>query len=149
MNNKVSLRERIRENLVQAMENAGINQVQLAEKLNISKGTVNNWTRGNNSPDVDMVPKICEVLGISIVSLYSPCLSEQSNSLTSISNEALKLAHDYEMLDDRGRSMVRGLADMEMKYTAKRTEKKLKRKMKKPRFQKKSRFMLQRYIISR
>ena len=51
----ISLRERIRINLVTAMENAGINQVQLADKLNISKGTVNNWTRGNNSPDVDMV----------------------------------------------------------------------------------------------
>lgn len=66
-NRTISLRERIRLNLVAAMENAGINQVQLAEKLNISKGTVNNWTRGNNSPDVDMVPKICEVLGISIL----------------------------------------------------------------------------------
>lgn len=47
----ISLRERIRINLITAMENAGINQVQLADKLNISKGTVNNWTRGNNSPD--------------------------------------------------------------------------------------------------
>ena len=68
----ISLRERIRLNLVSAMENSGINQVQLAEKLAISKGTVNNWTRGNNSPDVDMVPKICEVLGISVMDLYSP-----------------------------------------------------------------------------
>lgn len=68
----ISLRERIRLNLVAAMENAGINQVQLADKLNISKGTVNNWTRGNNSPDVDMVPRICDVLGISVLSLYSP-----------------------------------------------------------------------------
>ncbi len=68
----ISLRERIRLNLVAAMENAGINQVQLADKLNISKGTVNNWTRGNNSPDVDMVPRICDVLGISVLSIYSP-----------------------------------------------------------------------------
>ena len=54
------------------MESANINQVQLAEKLGISKGTVNNWARGNNSPDVDMVPKICDVLGISVLDLYSP-----------------------------------------------------------------------------
>lgn len=69
---EISLRERIRLNLISAMEQANINQVQMAEKLGISKGTVNNWARGNNSPDVDMVPKICKVLGISILDLYSP-----------------------------------------------------------------------------
>lgn len=74
---EISLRERIRQNLVSSMEKADINQVQLAEKLGISKGTVNNWTRGNNSPDVDMVPKICGVLGISILDLYSPSESER------------------------------------------------------------------------
>lgn len=69
---EISLRERIRLNLLSSMEQANINQVQLAEKLGISKGTVNNWARGNNSPDVDMVPKICKVLGISVLDLYSP-----------------------------------------------------------------------------
>lgn len=129
LTNRISLRERIRTNLVCAMENAGINQVQLAEKLNISKGTVNNWTRGNNSPDVDMVPKICEVLGISITSLYSPTISERvepANIKTapSMSDEALRLAKDYDtMLDDRGRRMVRGLTDLEIGYAAKRAEK--------------------------
>lgn len=83
-NRTISLRERIRLNLVAAMENAGINQVQLAEKLNISKGTVNNWTRGNNSPDVDMVPKICEVLGISILALYSPTEFESPETANEI-----------------------------------------------------------------
>ena len=51
---EISLRERIRLNLVSSMEAANINQVQLADKLGISKGTVNNWARGNNSPDVVM-----------------------------------------------------------------------------------------------
>ena len=68
---EISLRERIRLNLISAMKRADVNQVQLAEKLGISKGTVNNWARGNNSPDVDMVPKICNVLGISILDLFS------------------------------------------------------------------------------
>lgn len=53
---EMSLRERIRLNLVSSMEAANINQVQLADKLGISKGTVNNWARGNNSPDVEFEP---------------------------------------------------------------------------------------------
>lgn len=76
----ISLRERIRINLISAMESANINQVQLAEKLGISKGTVNNWARGNNSPDVDMVPKICDVLGISVLDLYSPTKFESQEN---------------------------------------------------------------------
>lgn len=83
---EVSLRERIRLNLLSAMECANINQVQLAEKLGISKGTVNNWARGNNSPDVDMVPKICDVLGISILDLYAPTEFEQPDSIPSEKN---------------------------------------------------------------
>ena len=58
----VSLRERMRINLVSAMKKAGLTQVSLADRLDISKGTVNNWIRGNNSPDVDMVPRICKAL---------------------------------------------------------------------------------------
>ena len=60
MNMSISLRERIRINLISAMSAANINQVQLAERLGIKKGTVNNWVRGNNSPDVDMVVSVTE-----------------------------------------------------------------------------------------
>lgn len=101
MKKEISLRERIRINLISAMEKAGINQVQLAEKLNISKGTVNNWIKGNNSPDVDMVPKICKALEISIISLYTPLddfddiPKKQSYSL---SKDAIQIAKYYDEL---------------------------------------------------
>lgn len=116
---EISLRERIRLNLVSFMENANINQVQLAERLGISKGTVNNWARGNNSPDVDMVPKICKVLGISILDLYSPTKFEkqetsiQIKEAPPISDEAIKLARDYDGLDRWGQKQVRSTADIE------------------------------------
>lgn len=116
--NEISLRERIRLNLVSYMEIANINQVQLAEKLGISKGTVNNWARGNNSPDVDMVPKICKVLGISIVDLYSPTRFEANEYKTSkkapsLSDEAMKLAKDYDGLDEHGQRVIRLVANEE------------------------------------
>lgn len=115
---EISLRERIRLNLVFAMENAGVNQVQLAEKLGVSKGTVNNWIRGNNSPDVDMVPRICKVLDVSILSIYSPAKIEGTSGnekAPSYSDEAMQLAQDYDnQMDTRGRETVRGVADMEV-----------------------------------
>lgn len=114
---EISLRERIRLNLLSSMERANINQVQLAEKLGISKGTVNNWARGNNSPDVDMVPKICKVLGISILDLYSPTKLEpqEGKKITPLySSEAMKLAKDYDGLDRHGRKVVRLVTDEEL-----------------------------------
>ena len=124
MNNEseISLRERIRLNLIDAMKNAGFNQVQLAENLSVSKGTVNNWIRGNNSPDVDMVPRICKVLGISILDLYRPREKETSIGLDfgnssmahDYSHAALQLARDYDGLDRWGKQAVRDLADTEL-----------------------------------
>ena len=75
---EISFRERIRLNLLSAMKAANFTQVKLADELGISKGTVNNWIRGNNSPDVDMVPRICRALDISISSLYAPVSIEKS-----------------------------------------------------------------------
>lgn len=104
MEHDISLRERIRLNLVAAMERAGINQVQLAKKLGISKGTVNNWIRGNNSPDVDIVPDVCSVLGISIIELFSSLNNSVVGSpgLNLSSDEiAILLAYRHANDDDR------------------------------------------------
>ena len=111
---EISLRERIRLNLVSSMEAANINQVQLADKLGISKGTVNNWARGNNSPDVDMVPKICKVLGISVLDLYAPTKFEsndvkETRKAPSLSDEAQKVAVRYSKLDRYGQAAVQAV----------------------------------------
>ena len=111
---EISLRERIRLNLVSSMEAANINQVQLADKLGISKGTVNNWARGNNSPDVDMVPKICKVLGISVIDLYAPTKFEsndvkETKKALSLSDESQKVATRYSKLDRYGQAAVQAV----------------------------------------
>lgn len=115
--NKISLRERIRLNLVASMERAGINQVQLADKLGLKKGTINNWVKGNNSPDIDMVPKICSVLGISVLDYYSPTPYETveiptvSPPFFSILDK--QILERYHALDSHGKEMVDLVMDKE------------------------------------
>ncbi len=121
MNMSISLRERIRINLISAMSAANINQVQLAERLGIKKGTVNNWVRGNNSPDVDMVPAICAVLGISIETLYAPTESEQINSQikhkksSPLTDQEVKVMKKYRALDPYGKDTVDAVLENELK----------------------------------
>lgn len=43
----------------------GWNQVQLAEKLNISKQTVSNWENENIQPSIDMLVRLANLFHIS------------------------------------------------------------------------------------
>lgn len=107
MEHDISLRERIRLNLVTAMEKAGINQVQLAKKLGISKGTVNNWIRGNNSPDVDIVPDICSVLEISVIELFTSLENTVVSSQgLALSSEEIMIVLAYRRANEDDRAIV-------------------------------------------
>lgn len=107
MEHDISLRERIRLNLVSAMEKAGLNQVQLAKKLGISKGTVNNWIRGNNSPDVDIVPEVCSVLNISIIELFSSLENTVvDTSGITLSSDEIEIVLAYRQASEDDRAIV-------------------------------------------
>lgn len=49
----------------------GYTQEQLAEKLNVSNKSISRWENGNTMPDLSLIPKLCEILGISINELLS------------------------------------------------------------------------------
>ena len=48
---------------------AGLDQGTLAEKLGFSKTAVGNWELGLTRPDVDTVPRVCEILHIPVTEL--------------------------------------------------------------------------------
>ena len=48
----------------------GLTQVELAEKLGLTQVAIANYERGFRKPDVEMVPKIAQVLGVSIEELF-------------------------------------------------------------------------------
>ena len=70
------IRENVRFNLSRLIENT-ISQKDLAQKLGVSQSAVTNWIKGNNSPDIEMVAKICEVLNISVNELFSSPLQSK------------------------------------------------------------------------
>lgn len=48
-----------------------LTQAKLAEKIFVSEKTVSKWENGNGIPDTNTLPKLCEVLGVSINELLS------------------------------------------------------------------------------
>ena len=39
---------------------------QFAEALGVSQSAVTNWIKGNNSPDIELIAKICDLFNVSI-----------------------------------------------------------------------------------
>lgn len=48
-----------------------LTQMQLAEKLNITNRTVSKWETGKSCPDVSIMMKLCDILGITVNELLS------------------------------------------------------------------------------
>ena len=45
--------------------NSGMNQVQLAKRLGITKSAVNSWETGINSPSLSYIIKLAQIFGVS------------------------------------------------------------------------------------
>ena len=48
-----------------------LTQAKLAENLFVSEKTVSKWENGKGIPDTNSLPKLCEILGISLNELLS------------------------------------------------------------------------------
>ena len=54
------------EKLKSARKGAKITQVELAEKLNVTQGTIANWERGAREPDVETIKAIAAALSVPV-----------------------------------------------------------------------------------
>jgi len=53
----------------------GLNQVEFAGQLNVTKQSVSNWENGNILPSIDMLIKICNTFSVSAD--YLLCLDDK------------------------------------------------------------------------
>lgn len=56
-------REIFKKNLPYYMDMAGMNSVELAKAVGVSKSTVSTWISGRSYPRIDAIQKIADVLG--------------------------------------------------------------------------------------
>ena len=58
----------------------GLSQAQLAQKLGVQKAYVTHWEAGRSRPDLNLIPMICNELGISIAAFFNAPASADSLS---------------------------------------------------------------------
>lgn len=75
--------------------------------IDVSDKTLYGWESGYRQPDADTFVVLCHIYEIESLSLFS------SKKAPPISDEAIKLARDYDGLDRWGQKQVRSTADIE------------------------------------
>ena len=50
---------------------ANISQGELAEAMNLGRAAISNWETGRTRPDIANIPRLCNVLGISVAAFFS------------------------------------------------------------------------------
>lgn len=59
------IRNTFKKSLITLMEINNINQVELANAIDVSRTTVNNWVLGYNVPRMDKIDLLCDYFGVS------------------------------------------------------------------------------------
>ena len=67
----------------------GMTQSELAEKMNVTDKAVSKWERNLACPDVNSIPKLAEVLGITVEELLNAQTRKENNKIDEIVNIAL------------------------------------------------------------
>lgn len=101
------VRSALTQNLNELLRIKGIKAIDLAETAGVSKSAVSHWLAGDNSPNIEILAKICLA--------YDVKLSEMLNEKIEISYGNKELLKKYSSLDDYGKEAVNSILDVEFK----------------------------------
>ena len=86
--------------LREARKRAGKSQIDVAESLGVTRNSVINWESNRYKPDVDLLPKLCSLLDLSIPELF------QLADANTLSGSEKALLSNYRMLSGIGQKVV-------------------------------------------
>lgn len=94
------IRQTVINNLKTICKLRNIKNVQIAEYMGVSPGSVSNWFKGTNAIDIDNLYKLCQFLGISLDQVFgvSPLAPE-----IVLSDSEARLVSAYRSADDHAR----------------------------------------------
>lgn len=91
----------------------GLTQEALAKAIGVSKTTITGYELGYREPDVEKIKLLSDALGVTGDDLLNTGFSKTKKA-PSLSDEAMRMARDYDKLDNWGRQAVRDLTDTEL-----------------------------------
>ncbi len=87
----------LHENIKELRTQYGLNQVQFAQKMNVTKQCVSNWENDNVLPSIEMLKKMADFFHVSTDYLLG---REISNSINADGLTSEQIAHIRLLVDD-------------------------------------------------
>lgn len=78
-----------------------LTQAKLAERLFLSEKTISKWENGNGIPDTDTLPKLCDILNVSINELLNGERIASETYISKAEEKLLELQKNREVSDKR------------------------------------------------
>lgn len=100
---------KLHEQIRAAMARAGMNQVQLAEAIGVTKMSVSKWVAGEHNPRIAMLAKIEEALGVKFNATETETEEQLTLLPSSVSPDVLRLAFVIASLPDDKRKTIEDL----------------------------------------
>lgn len=92
----------------------GLTNAQISKLSGVTLSTLDKITSGvNTNPKLDTLQAICKVLGCTLNDFVDA--ADGMQKAPSISDEAMKIAMDYDAMDEHGRSVVSVVMNLETK----------------------------------
>lgn len=82
--------------IYELMAKSGINKVNLADKIGVSRNTIQNWKKLDAYPSLSVIEKICEVFGITTEQFFSGMGNENGESSEEKFLDAWRMLTDSE-----------------------------------------------------
>lgn len=101
------------EKLISLRSSKGISRKELAESLEIPYTTLRNYENDTREPGHKLLVKLATILSVSVDELVGHTANKNTKA-PPISDEAIKLAKDYDRMDVHGKRIVRVVADEEL-----------------------------------
>ena len=88
-------------------ELAGMEQKELAGRLGITANTISNWENGRARPDINLIPELCRILGITYADLFDA--ADPGGESGRLTPREKTLVSRYAQLDPGNRQVVDSL----------------------------------------
>ena len=97
--------------LRQAREQAGLTQLELAEKLGVTKSAIGNYENGVSSPKWDVLVQIFDVLHVEPNFLYQDSFSPPVSDSVHLTPAQSSLLTSFDQLNDEGQQKAQDYVD--------------------------------------
>ena len=87
--------------IAECRKNAGLTQMQLAEKLGITDRAISKWETGKSLPDSSIMLELCSTLSITVNDLLSGEVVTMDNYNKELENNLLEMVKQKELSDKR------------------------------------------------